>query len=398
MAMNSKERIYLSPPDLDGHERELLLEAYDSNWITTLGPHVDAFEVEICRRAGVRYAAAVASGTSAIHLALINLGIQRGDEVLCSTFTFAGSVYPIVYCGGTPVFIDSNRETWNLYPELLDEELASCSYHGKRPKAIIVVDLYGQCADYEQILGIAAKYDVQVIEDAAEALGATYGSRPAGSMGAMGILSFNGNKIITTSGGGMLLSDNKDYIEKAKFLSMQARDPGPYYQHSKVGYNYRLSNLLAAVGRAQLENLDKKVTKKRAINSFYRDMLQDLPGIHFMPEASYGRSNCWLTCMTIDPEMFGATNEDVRYALEAENIESRPTWKPMHLQPVFSGCRIRRGGVSDEIFARGLCLPSGTALTEDDLRRIVDVIRSIHVNGCDRGCYHKVNYAGESFI
>jgi dTDP-4-amino-4,6-dideoxygalactose transaminase len=367
-------RIYLSPPNLDGRERELLFAAFDSNWITTLGPQVDAFESEIAHKTKVPYAAALASGTSALHLALINLGVGPGDEVLCSTFTFSASANPIVYCCGTPVFIDSNAETWNMDPVLLKEELEYCAERGKLPKAIIVVDLYGQCADYQRILWLAELYGVPVIEDAAEALGATYEGRPAGSFGAMGVLSFNGNKIITTSGGGMLISDNKAYIDKAKFLSTQARDPAAHYQHSRIGHNYRMSNLLAAVGRGQLENLDRKVAKKRSINAFYRTVLSDVDGIDFMPEAPYGRSNCWLTCITIDPEKFGATNEDLRLALEGEDIESRPTWKPMHQQPVFAECRVRGGAVTDEIFAKGLCLPSGSGMTDADLRRVVETI------------------------
>jgi dTDP-4-amino-4,6-dideoxygalactose transaminase len=371
------KRIYLSPPNLDGRERELLFSAFDSNWITTLGPQVDAFESEIAKKTGVPYTAALASGTSALHLALINLGVGPGDEVLCSTFTFSASANPIVYCGGTPVFIDSSASTWNMDPDLLEEELNACASRGRLPKAIIVVDLYGQCADYDPILKIAARYGVPVVEDAAEALGATYGGRPAGSFGVMGILSFNGNKIITTSGGGMLISENKAYINKAKFLSKQARDPAVHYQHSSIGHNYRLSNLLAAIGRGQLENLEKKVAKKRSINAFYREVLRGLPGIDFMPEASYGVSNCWLTCITIDPEKFGASNEDLRIALEAQNIESRPTWKPMHQQPIFAGCRVHGGAVTDELFANGLCLPSGTAMSDTDLRRVVEVIFKI---------------------
>ncbi len=370
-------RIYLSPPVLDGRERELLASAFESNWITTLGPQVDAFEIEISRATNVRFAAATASGTAALHLALINLGVGPGDEVICSTFTFSASANPIVYCGAMPVFIDSNRDTWNMDPELLEEELRACALRGKLPKAIIVVDLYGQCADFDPILKIAAEYGVPVIEDAAEALGATYRGKPAGSFGAMSIVSFNGNKIITTSGGGMLLSNTRAYIDTAKFLSTQARDPAPHYQHSYIGHNYRMSNLLAAVGRGQLENLGRKVAQRRAINAFYRDILKDVPGIEFMPEASYGVPNCWLTCITIDPEAFGATNEDVRLALEEKNIESRPVWKPMHQQPVFARSPIRGGAVVDHIFSKGLCLPSGSGMTDADLRRVVDVIFSV---------------------
>lgn len=370
------KRIYLSPPHLDGRERELLVNALESNWITTLGPEVDAFEKEICQRIGVGHAVALAGGTAGLHLALLMLGVKAGDEVLCSDLTFAASANTIVYCGATPVFIDSNRETWNLDPQLLAQELEACAKRGKLPKAVVVVDLYGQCADYNPIIEICSKYNVPIIEDAAEALGATYNGTPAGKFGEMGVFSFNGNKIITTSGGGMLVSDNREYVDRARFLSQQARDPAPHYEHSEIGFNYRMSNLLAAVGRAQLERLDEKVAKKRAINTFYRETLSDLPGIEFKPEASYGKSNCWLTVILITPEEFGADREAVHMALGAENIESRPIWKPMHLQPVFKKCYMRGGAVSEDLFKRGLCLPSGTQMTEEDLDRVVKVIKN----------------------
>lgn len=374
------KRIYLSPPHLDGRERELLLQAYDSNWITTLGPHVDAFEQEMCRKIGVKHAAALASGTAALHLALLMLGVSQGDEVFCSDLTFAASANAITYLGANPIFIDSERATWNMDPGLLAEELDHSARKGKLPRAVVVVDLYGQCADYNAIIKVCRKYEVPIIEDAAEALGSTYNGTFAGKFGVMGVFSFNGNKIVTTSGGGMLVSDNEDYINKARFLSTQARDPAPHYQHSQIGYNYRLSNLLAAVGRGQLERLDEKISRKRWINEFYRKNLRNLPGLEFMPEASYGKSNFWLTVILITPEKFGVDREAVRLALEAENIESRPIWKPMHLQPVFKGCRIRGGKVSEDLFERGLCLPSGTQLTEDDLNRIVKTITNCHLN------------------
>ena len=369
------KRIYLSPPHLDGRERELLLQAYDSNWITTLGPHVDAFEKEICDKIGVKHAAALTSGTAALHLALLILGVGSGDEVLCSDLTFAASANAITYLGAMPVFIDSDRATWNMDPAVLEEELADCGQKGKLPKAAIVVDLYGQCADYDRIIRLCLKYQIPVIEDAAEALGTIYKGTFAGKFGEMGLFSFNGNKIITTSGGGMLVSDNRGYIEQAQFLSTQARDTAPHYQHSRIGYNYRLSNLLAAVGRGQLERLDEKVAKKRFINKCYRGALNDLPGIEFMPEASYGRSNCWLTVILISPERFGTDREGVRLALETENIESRPIWKPMHMQPVYKNCKIVGGSVSEDLFRRGLCLPSGTQLSEEDLDRVVRIIK-----------------------
>ncbi len=344
-------------------------------WITTLGPHVDAFEQEICQKVGIKHAAALASGTAALHLALLMLGVGMGDEVFCSDLTFSASANAITYLGATPIFIDSNRPTWNMDPELLAEELITSAQKGKLPKAVIAVDIYGQCADFDPIIEICKKYEIPIIEDAAEALGATYNGTFAGKFGVMGIFSFNGNKIVTTSGGGMLVSDNEDYIKQARFLSTQARDPAPHYQHSQIGYNYRLSNLLAAVGRGHLERLDEKVAKKRFINEYYRKALSDLPGIEFMPEASYGKSNCWLTVILISKEKFGVNREVVRLALEAENIESRPIWKPMHLQPVFKDCRIRGGAVSEDLFERGLCLPSGTQLTEEDLERVVKVIK-----------------------
>jgi pyridoxal phosphate-dependent aminotransferase EpsN len=374
--LNSK-RIYLSPPDLDGRERELILEAYESNWITTLGPQVDAFEQDICKRTGVPYAAALSSGTAALHLALLLIGVKQGDEVLCSTFTFSASANPIIYCGASPVFIDSSAATWNMDPLLLEEELLACKKRGKLPRAIIVVDLYGQCADYDPILKVCAEYGVPVIQDAAEALGATYRGKSAGSFGDMGVFSFNGNKIITTSGGGMLVSSNKEVIERARFLATQARDPAPHYQHSHIGYNYRLSNILAAMGRGQLENLDKKIARRREINKFYRKSLSGMSGIDFMPIALYGEPNYWLTCITVDPVQAKVTTEDIRNALEKENIESRPLWKPMHLQPVFQSYRVRGGAVTEKLFAEGLCLPSGSGMTQAEQQRVVDIIQKI---------------------
>jgi dTDP-4-amino-4,6-dideoxygalactose transaminase len=370
-----KNRIFLSPPHLDGRERELLLQAFDSNWITTLGPQVDAFEAEMCAVAGIGHAAALSSGTAALHLALLMLGTGAGDEVICSDLTFAASANVIAYLGASPVFIDSERKTWNMDSYLLAEELASCEKKGRLPKAAIIVDLYGQCADYERILEICAKYGIPVIEDAAEAVGATYGGKAAGKFGVMGIYSFNGNKIITTSGGGMLVSDDAEYVRRAKFLSTQARDPAPHYQHSHVGYNYRMSNLLAAVGRGQLARLAIKIARRKQIKAFYKDALGRIPGIEFMPEAGYGEPNYWLTVILLPPELFGADREAVRLALEAENIESRPVWKPMHMQPVFRTCRKRGGQVAEEIFRNGLCLPSGSDLSTADLDRIIGIIK-----------------------
>lgn len=371
-------RVYLSPPHMGEHERALLLEAFDSNWIAPLGPHVDAFERELAEKVGVPHAAALSSGTAAIHLALEILGVGPGDEVLTSSLTFAGTVNPIVYRGATPVFIDSNRETWNMDPGLLEEELAWCSKRGKLPRAVIVVDLYGQCADLEAVSVACARYDVPLIEDAAEALGATYRDRKAGSFGVFGVFSFNGNKIITTSGGGMLVSSRRDWIERARQLATQARDPAPHYQHTAIGYNYRMSNLLAAIGRGQLRALDLRVQQRRANNAQYRAALKDLPGLEFMPEAPYGRSNCWLTCVLVDPERFGMSREDVRLHLEQLNVETRPVWKPMHLQPVFASCRVRGGAVAAALFEKGLCLPSGSSLTAEERELVTSELIRCH--------------------
>ena len=374
----SLPRIFMSPPHMSEHERDLLLDAFDSNWIAPLGPHVDQFEREFAQEVGMAHAAALSSGTAALHLALILLGVGPGDVVITSTLTFAATANAIRYLGAVPVFIDSNSETWNMDPALLNEELRERAARGQLPKAVIVVDLYGQCADYCPILETCRRYNIPVIEDAAEALGATYDGRQAGSLGVFGCFSFNGNKIISTSGGGMLVADSKEMIEKARFLASQARDPAIHYEHSHVGYNYRLSNLLAAVGRGQLRVLHERVAQRRENNRFYRQELGDLPGIEFMPEARYGTCTFWLTCITVDPRQFGATREEIRLALECVQIESRPVWKPLHLQPIFSGCGVRGGTVAEDLFQRGLCLPSGSNLTEEDRKRIVSVIRAVH--------------------
>jgi dTDP-4-amino-4,6-dideoxygalactose transaminase len=371
--MNMK-RVFLSPPDAGQNERALLLEAFDSNWIAPLGPHVDAFEQELAARVGVGNACALSSGTAALHLALILLDIQQGDEVLVSSFTFAATANAIRYVGATPVFIDSDLRTWNMDPELLEEELEESMRKGRLPKAVIVVDLYGQPADYDRIVPVCERYRVALIEDAAEALGATIRGRSAGSFGVMSTLSFNGNKIITTSGGGALLSTESKFTDQARFLATQARDAAPHYQHSHIGYNYRLSNLLAAVGRGQLMTLEQRVEARRAIFERYSASLGSMPGIEFMPEPEGFRSTRWLTCLTVDAEAFGCSREDLRLALEEENIESRPTWKPMHLQPVFTGCRVRGGAVSERIFELGLCLPSGSSLTRQDQERTITTI------------------------
>ncbi|MCC7073421.1 MAG: aminotransferase class I/II-fold pyridoxal phosphate-dependent enzyme [Deltaproteobacteria bacterium] len=370
-------RVYLSSPHMSGAEQGLIRQAFDENWVAPLGPHVDAFERELAHYVGVGHAAALSAGTAAIHLALRLLGVDRDDEVLCSSLTFSASANPIVYQGAAPVFIDAEPSTWNMDPALLAEELEACAKRGKLPKAAIVVDLYGQSADWEPIRTACARHDVPIIEDAAEALGADYRGKKCGTFGKLGIFSFNGNKIITTSGGGMLVSDDQSLVERARFLATQARDPAPHYEHSAIGFNYRLSNICAAIGRAQLGVLDERVAARRAIFQRYREGLADLPGIAFMPEAPWGRSTRWLTCILVDEAAFGASREDIRLALAAQDIEARPVWKPMHQQPVFRGCRVRGGAVSAGLFERGLCLPSGSNLSVDDQARVIDVVRTI---------------------
>ena len=371
--------------------RTLLLEAFDSNWIAPLGPHVEMLEEEFAEKIGAARAVALSSGTAALHLALLALGVGPGDEVVTSTLTFAATANAIRYVGATPVFVDSDEETWNMDPRRLAEALEEAQKRGQPPKAVITVDLYGQCCDYGPILDVCRRHDVPVIEDAAEALGAAYRGKAAGRFGVVGCFSFNGNKIITASSGGMLVSQQKDIAERIRHLATQARDPAVHYQHSRVGYNYRLSNLLAAVVRGQLEVLDDRVARRRANFRFYEENLGERPGVGFMPEMADGRSTRWLTCMTIDPGRFGASREDIRLALEAENIESRPVWKPMHMQPLYADCRVHGGGVARRLFERGLCLPSGSDLGEEDLRRIVDIVRSLcrsSTHGRVRACTH----------
>lgn len=370
----AKSRIFLSPPHMGDAEFAYVQEAFRTNWIAPVGPHVDAFEREFCAKFGFGNAAAVVSGTAALHLALRLVGVQPCDEVVCSTLTFAASANPIVYEWARPVFIDSDEATWNMDPGLLERWLEARARIGQLPRAVIVVDLYGQCADLERIAAACIRYDVPLIEDAAEALGATYRGRPAGAFGRMAIFSFNGNKIITTSGGGMLVSEDSDLIARARFLATQARDPAPHYQHSEIGFNYRLSNVLAGIGRGQLQQLTGRVEARRLVFEQYVAGLGDLPGVTFMPEAAYGRSTRWLTCLTIDPVKAGVDRETVRRALEAENIEARPVWKPLHLQPVFAHCEAVGGGVSQRLFEQGLCLPSGSALSDAEVQRVVQVV------------------------
>ncbi|WP_016879603.1 aminotransferase class I/II-fold pyridoxal phosphate-dependent enzyme [Chlorogloeopsis fritschii PCC 9212] len=373
-----KKPILLSTPHIGDRELEFVKEAFDTNWIAPVGPHIDAFEEEFCQVTGANYAAALASGTAALHLALQLVGIERGDEVFCSTLTFAASANPIVYLGAKPVFIDSDRTSWNMNPELLQEALEKRARIGKLPKAVIVVHLYGQSADIDPILKACNQYDIPLIEDAAEALGATYKGRSPGTFGRIGIYSFNGNKIITTSGGGMLVSPEEQLVAKARFLATQARDPAPHYQHSEIGYNYRLSNVSAGIGRGQLRVLKERVASRQRNFRSYASTLGILPGIEFMPEANYGCATRWLTCLTIDPKAFGADREQVRLALAAQQIESRPVWKPLHLQPVFAECECFGGAVAENLFTQGLCLPSGSNLTDQDLERVIDEIIAVH--------------------
>ncbi len=373
------KRIFLSPPHMGGQELEFVKEAFESNYIAPLGPHVDAFEREFAEMVSIPHVAAVSSGTAAMHLALRLLGVGPGDEVIAPSFTFIGGVSPVVFQGANLSFIDADRASWNMDPDLLAEELSFRNKQGRLPKAVISADILGQPADLDRILDVCNQYHVPVVSDSAEALGATYKGRHAGKGSGFVVYSFNGNKIITTSGGGMLASDDGELIKKARFLSQQARDPAPHYEHTQIGYNYRMSNIVAAIGLGQLRVLLERVEKKRWICDYYRNSLADLPGIEFMPEASYGRATRWLTVILITPEDFGADREVVRRALEKENIESRPVWKPMHMQPVFKGCFMRGGAVCEDLFNRGLCLPSGTAMTEQDLSRIVGIIRRLYV-------------------
>jgi len=366
--------ILLSTPHIGNQELEFVKEAFTTNWIAPIGPHVDAFEQEFCQITGASHAAAVSSGTAALHLALQLVGVTSGDEVFCSTLTFAATANPIVYLGAKPVFIDSDRISWNMNPALLQEALQKRAYFGKLPKAVIVVHLYGQSADIEPILKLCNQYDIPLIEDAAEALGATYKGLSPGTFGRFGIYSFNGNKIITTSGGGMLVSHHDQLIAKAKFLATQARDSAPHYQHSEIGYNYRLSNVLAGIGRGQLQVLNDRVAARRRNFEIYQSALGNIPGIEFMPEANFGNSTRWLTALTITPEAFGADREYIRIQLAKQQIEARPVWKPLHLQPVFSECEYIGGQVSENLFLHGLCLPSGSNLTDEDLVRVIDAI------------------------
>lgn len=371
-----KSRIYLSPPHMSGLEMQYINEAFSTNWIAPIGPNVDAFEKELASYLGVKHVAAVSSGTAAIHLALINLGIGQGDEVVVPSLTFSATVNPIIYQNATPVCIDSEKESWNMCPILLKEALEDRKKNGKLPKAIILVHIYGMPAKIEEIQKIATEYNIPIIEDAAESLGSKYKNKHTGTFGSMGVLSFNGNKIITTSGGGALISDNEQFISHARFLATQARDQVPYYQHSQIGYNYRMSNVLAGIGRGQLEVIDMRVSSRRSNFDFYSMLFSEIDGISFCNEPENSHSNRWLTCIQIDPNTCGKkTPALLMEAFEKDNIESRHIWKPMHLQPVFAKCPAYVNGTAQKIFETGLCLPSGTSLSDEELDRIGDVIR-----------------------
>jgi len=370
-----EKRIYLSSPHMGGTEKKYIDEAFNTNWIAPLGPNVDAFEKSLANYCGIKNTVALSSGTAAIHLALIMLGVKPGDEIIASSFTFSATINPIVYTGAIPVLIDSEPQTWNMDPDLLEKAIIDRKKRDQSIKAIIVVHLYGMPAKMDRIMEIAGRYEIPVIEDAAEALGSKFRGIQVGTFGKMGVLSFNGNKIITTSGGGALISNYKELIDRARFLATQARDKAPHYQHSQIGYNYRMSNVLAGIGLGQMEVLDKRINARRNNYLFYKKHLIKFEEISFLdePDSSYF-SNFWLTTILIDPFKTRITREDLQTALENENIESRPLWKPMHLQPVFSNCPAYVNGVSEELFKKGICLPSGSNLTDDDRKKILAVI------------------------
>jgi len=370
-------KIWLSSPHMGGSEEKYVKEAFDTNWVAPLGPNVDNFEKDLVSYTGAKHAAALTSGTAAIHLALIELSVGPGDYVLCQSFTFSASANPIAYQGAIPVFIDSELETWNMDPNAMESAIIELTAKGKKPKAIIPVHLYGVPAKMPEIMALSIKYDIPVIEDAAEALGSKLDGKACGTFGDFGVLSFNGNKIITTSGGGSLISDNEEWINMARFRATQARDNAPHYQHSHIGYNYRMSNIVAGIGRGQMEVLDQRVTARRANFEKYKARYGAIPGIVFQPELAGSFSNRWLTALTINPSITGFSREGLRLALEKENIESRPLWKPMHMQPVFESSPFYGANISEKLFDNGLCLPSGSNLSDEDFERIFQAIDKI---------------------
>ncbi|MBI9059636.1 MAG: aminotransferase class I/II-fold pyridoxal phosphate-dependent enzyme [Labilibaculum sp.] len=371
-----QSKIWLSSPHMGGNEMKYVQEAYDTNWVAPLGPNVNGFEEDLQNYTGAKYASALSAGTAAIHLSLILLGVKAGDEVIASSFTFSATVNPISYLGASPILIDSEKETWNMCPEQLEVAIKDRIAKGNKPKAIVVVYLYGMPAKIEELMAVANKYDIPLIEDAAEALGSKYKGKCMGAFGKFGILSFNGNKIITTSGGGALISDDKELIEKSRFLATQARDSAPHYQHSHIGYNYRMSNIVAGIGRGQMEVLDERVAQRRANFKFYKELFTNIAGVTLLEEPNEDYfSNYWLTSILVDPEKTnGISREDFRLELEKDNIECRPLWKPMHMQPVFADCPYYGNGTSEELFEKGLCLPSGSNMTNEDRDRIKEAI------------------------
>lgn len=372
-------QILLSPPHLSGRELIYLDEAIRSNWIAPVGPQVDAFEQEIAAYTGSKGALALSSGTAGIHLALRLAGVSNGDYVICSTLTFVASVNPVLYLGAHPVFVDSEPGTWNMCPKTFERACLDLVSQGIQPKAVVVVNLYGQSADLQPIIEVARRYEMVIIEDAAESLGATYQGKASGTLGDFGVYSFNGNKIITTSGGGMLVSDHTELLDKARFWSTQARDQARHYQHSEMGYNYRLSNLLAAIGRGQMECLEERVRRRREIFQTYKEHLSSIPGVSFMPEAEGGSCTRWLSSVTIQEELAGISAGQLLEVLADHNIESRPVWKPLHLQPLFDNARYYAysdaQSVSEELFQTGICLPSGSSMSDQDLMRVIDTIK-----------------------
>ena len=369
-------RIYLSVPHMGPNEQRYVGEAFASNWLSSVGPNLDAFERSFEARIGLP-ALALCSGTAALHLGLRLLGVGPGDEVIVPTLTFVASVNPIRYLGASPVFVDSDPATWMMDPRRVQDVLAEKAARNRLPKAVIPVHLYGQSADLDPILEACGRYDVPVLEDAAEALGTLYKGKPVGTLGLIGAFSFNGNKIITTTGGGMLVSKRREWMEKARFWSQQARDPGVAYEHTEIGYNYRLSNVLAGIGRGQLEVLDERIRQRRAVAFRYREAFADLPSLAFMPQADYGFHTNWLSCFLVDRSRFGASRDDIIAALNAQNIESRPLWKPMHLQPLYANAERHGGAVAEDIFTRGICLPSSSSLAIEDQDRVIAIIRGL---------------------
>ncbi|WP_368657370.1 DegT/DnrJ/EryC1/StrS family aminotransferase [Metabacillus halosaccharovorans] len=376
-----QKRIFLSAPHMSGKEMNYINNAFETNWIAPLGPNVDAFEKEIANYVGVSEAVAVSSGTAAIHLALSLLDVKKGDIVFCSTLTFVASANPILYQGAEPVFIDSEPETWNMSPQALEKALKDSFMNGSLPKAVIVVNLYGQIAKMDEIVSLCNQYDVPIIEDAAESLGSTYKGKASGTFGKFGVFSFNGNKIITTSSGGMLVSNDVEAIKKARFLATQAKDPALHYQHSAIGFNYRMSNILAGIGRAQLEVLEQRVQARRLLFDRYNQGLCAIPGVQFMPELKDTKSNRWLTALTLDEKVTGASVYSIINALAEENIEARPVWKPLHMQPLFKGvdyfAHSENTSVSESLFNSGLCLPSGSNMSEEDQMRVIKCIEEL---------------------